>query len=76
LVGKIGGNAADRPETSAAGVDALPYPGRKVFPVGDLCIIQLAKDDGGPLFLSMNDEPSAFGGHTGALHILIEEAAI
>lgn len=76
LIGKIGGSAVDRPEAAPTGADTLPYPGRKVFPIGKLCVIQIAKDNGGPLFMTMNDEPGGFAVHNGSLHVLIEEAAV
>jgi hypothetical protein len=75
LIGKIGGSVADLPE-AAQKDDLSPYPGRRVFPVGKLCVVQLTKDDGGPLFLAMNDETRRVTGHIGALYVLIEEAAI
>ena len=74
LVGKIGGSAADRPGVALPPTTPVSYPGRKIFAAGALCTIRLDKDDGGPLFLTMNDEPGHFADHTGELHILIDEA--
>jgi hypothetical protein len=74
LIAKIGGSVADLASSKLD--DASPYPGRKVFPVGELCVIQISKDEGGPLFLGMNDEPKHSSEHVGELYVLIEEAAI
>jgi len=70
LVGKVGGSSADLPDSASAGT---PYGTKKTFVVGAYCIVALAASDGGPLFLSMNDNPEGFAGHSGALHVLIEE---
>lgn len=73
VVGKIGGSTADPPDTSPSGG---PYPGRKAFAVGNYTVVSLAASDYGPLFLTMNDNPSGFAEHAGELWVLIEEAPI
>ncbi|HZL65745.1 MAG TPA: hypothetical protein VFC29_00280 [Candidatus Limnocylindrales bacterium] len=39
-------------------------------------VVQLATNDGGPLYLGMNDDPKYSSRHVGTLYVLIEEAAI
>jgi hypothetical protein len=75
LIGKVGGSSADQPETGGGAKDG-GYSGRKVFAAGSYAVIGLGKDDGGPLFLTMNDSPDGFAEHAGALEVLIEEAAL
>jgi hypothetical protein len=71
LIGKIGGSTGDIPDT--AGGNAGPYAGKKVFAVGSDCILSLATAaDGGPLFLTMNDNPSNFIHHSGELFVWLE----
>jgi hypothetical protein len=70
LIGKLGGSSADVPDSSAVG---SPYGTKRVFAIGSHCVISLASGDAGPLFLTMNDTPNGFGGHSGELHILLEE---
>jgi hypothetical protein len=71
LIGKIGGSTADVPDSSAG--SAGPYPGRKVFAVGSDCIVTLpSAADGGPLFLTMNDQPCSFEHHAGGLFVTVE----
>jgi hypothetical protein len=38
-----------------------------VFPVGTYCVVAVPAGFVGPLFLTMNDKPAAFGCHAGAL---------
>jgi hypothetical protein len=71
LIGKIGGSTGDIPDS--AGGSSGPYAGKKVFAVGKECILSLtAATDGGPLFLTMNDKPEAFPGHSGDLYVLLQ----
>lgn len=70
LIGKIGGSSADIPDTSQP---TTPYGGKRVFAVGSQCVISLGATEGGPLFLTMNDNPEGFSNHSGALHVQIEE---
>lgn len=70
LIGKLGGSSADIPDSSAIG---SPYGTRRVFAIGSHCVISVASADAGPLFLTMNDTPSGFAGHSGALYVLLEE---
>jgi hypothetical protein len=72
LVGKLGGSTADLPEGGSGG----PYSGRKVFTAGTYCVVTLAANEGGPLFLTMNDIPTSFDRHSGELTVLIEEAPL
>jgi hypothetical protein len=72
LIGKLGGSSADVPDASSP---LAPYGTKRVFAVGSHCVISVANADAGPLFLAMNDAPSAFAQHSGALHILLEEYA-
>ena len=71
LVAKLGGSSADHPDTAA---NSQPYGSRKVFAVGSYCVILVAKDDSGPLFLTRNETLDAFREDMGELKILIEEA--
>ena len=71
LIGKLGGSSADQPDTSP---NAPPYGNKKVFAVGTYCVIALAKDDSGPLFLTKNEVLDSFKDDMGSLWILIEEA--
>jgi hypothetical protein len=75
LIGKIGGSTADLPDAQGQAGASTAYSGRKVFPVGSYAVIALADTDSGPLFLTMNDAPDGFATHSGALWVLIEEAA-
>lgn len=71
LIGKIGGSTGDLPDSATGSTS--PYPGKKVFAVGNECILSLpAAADGGPLFLTMNDKPDGFPGHAGDLHVLLQ----
>ncbi|HYM75664.1 MAG TPA: hypothetical protein VE377_06765 [Candidatus Dormibacteraeota bacterium] len=70
LIAKIGGSSADIPDASQP---TSPYGSKRVFGVGSHCVISLASTEGGPLFLTMNDNPEGFVNHAGALHVLIEE---
>lgn len=71
LIGKIGGSTADIPDT--VGGAGGSYSGKKVFAVGHDCILSLpAASDGGPLFLTMNDKPQGFPGHTGELLVFLQ----
>jgi len=70
LIGKIGGSSADIPDASQP---TTPYGSKRVFAVGSRCVISLGASDGGPLFLTMNDNPEGFLNHSGALHVQIEE---
>jgi hypothetical protein len=70
LIGKIGGSSADIPDPSQP---TSPYGSKRVFGVGSYCVISLAAAEGGPLFLTMNDNPEGFANHSGALHVLMEE---
>jgi hypothetical protein len=70
LIGKIGGSSADIPDVSQS---TAPYGTKRVFAVGSHCVISLSATDGGPLFLTMNDNPEGFVNHSGALYVLIEE---
>jgi len=72
LIGKIGGSSADIPDASQP---TSPYGSKRVFAVGSQCVISLGATDGGPLFLTMNDNPEGFPNHSGALHVQIEEYA-
>jgi hypothetical protein len=47
-----------------------------VFGVGSHCVISLASTEGGPLYLTMNDNPEGFTSHSGSLHVLIEQYAL
>jgi hypothetical protein len=77
LIGKLGGGSADLPESTAANTPITTmYPGRRVFTVGAYCVIRVSADDSGQLFLTANDAPKEMAVHTGALHVLIEEASI
>jgi len=70
LIGKLGGATADHPNTTTG---APPYDGKKVFAVGSELILVLAKTDGGPFFLSMNDLPENFANHSGELLVLLQD---
>jgi len=77
LIGKIGGSAADNtapvvtiPGSPATAGTGVPTP----FSVGSFCIIELTAGQKGSLFLTMNDAPAAFGGHTGQLTVDLYEA--
>jgi hypothetical protein len=72
LIGKLGGSSADIPDASSL---TAPYGTKRVFAVGSHCVISVASTDAGPLFFTMNDAPSGFAQHSGALHILLEEYA-
>jgi hypothetical protein len=67
LVGKLGGSSADLTETPATS-------GRKFFPVGTYCVLNVSATEGGPLYLTMNDKLGDFANHSGELMVLIEEA--
>ncbi len=56
LIGKIGGSTAG----SADGT---------IFLVGVTCVFTVDEKSGGPLYLSMNDEPSGFCNNTGQLAV-------
>ena len=71
LIGKLGGSSADQPDTAVTAKD-----GQKMFAVGSYAVIALGKDDGGPLFLTMNDSPEGFAEHSGTLYVRLEEAAL
>jgi len=70
LIGKLGGSAADVPDSSQP---TAPYGNKRVFTVGSHCVISVGPTEGGPLFLTMNDNPEGFRNHSGALHVLIEQ---
>lgn len=70
LIGKLGGSSGDVPDSSQP---TAPYGNKRVFTVGSHCVISLGPTEGGPLFLTMNDNPEGFPNHSGALHVLIEE---
>lgn len=70
LIGKVGGSSADVPDISSP---TAPYGSKRVFAVGSHCVISLANTEGGPLYLTMNDNPDGFVTHSGSLHILMEE---
>lgn len=70
LIGKLGGSSADVPDSSQP---AAPYGNKRVFTVGSHCVISVGPTEGGPLFLTMNDNPEGFANHSGALHVLIEQ---
>jgi len=72
LIGKLGGSSADHPDTAP---NSQPYGTRKVFAVGTYCVIAVAKDDSGPLFLTRNETLDAFNADMGHLNVLIEEAS-
>jgi hypothetical protein len=72
LIAKLGGSSADVPDGSQP---TAPYGNKRVFAVGSYCVISLAATEGGPLFLTMNDNPEGFVNHSGALHVLIEECS-
>jgi hypothetical protein len=61
LVAKIGGSSADKPDASK----------QTVFAVGSECVVVLDGKSSGTLFLTMNDEPTQFAGHDGAIQIEI-----
>lgn len=65
VIGKIGGSTGDLPD-STPGLTA-PWGNKKVFAVGWDCILSLTSQDGGPLFLTMNDHNEQFAGHSGEL---------
>jgi hypothetical protein len=68
LVGKLGGSASDFP----AGAPPA-YAGARVFAVGSQAVIRISADEIGPVYLTMNDAIRSFAGHSGELHVLIEE---
>lgn len=74
LIGKFGGSSADVPDTVAS--TSPPYPTKRVFGVGSHCVISLTSAEGGPLYLTMNDNPDGFASHSGSLHVLIEQYAL
>jgi hypothetical protein len=61
LVAKIGGSSADKPDASK----------QTVFAVGSECVVVLDGKSSGTLFLTMNDEPTQFAGHDGAIQVEI-----
>jgi hypothetical protein len=72
LIGKIGGSAADN--TTPIGIPgALTHPATvpTPFPVGSFCVVEIAGDKRGPLFLTMNDAPSTFDQHVGQMVVNI-----
>jgi hypothetical protein len=62
LVGKIGGS-------SAASNDAKP------FAVGHNCVVRVP-DDGGPLYLSINDEPAGMDNNAQTIEVRVSIAAV
>ncbi len=61
LIAKIGGSSADKPDATK----------QAVFAVGSECVVVLDGKNSGTLFMTMNDEPTQFGGHDGTLDIEI-----
>ena len=59
LIAKVGGSSAEKPDAGK----------QVIFAVGQTCVIQLDDKAKGPLFLSMNDSPLRFGGHSKDLKI-------
>ena len=70
LIAKIGGSTADVPDAASP---SAPYGTKKVFAVGSYCVVNLAAQDAGPLFMAMNDSLDNVKHHEGALHVAIEE---
>jgi hypothetical protein len=70
LIGKIGGSTGDLPDATPGSTS--PWGSRKVFAAGATCILTLAPTDGGPLFLTMNDHPERFSGHSGELLVSLQ----
>jgi hypothetical protein len=64
LIGKIGGSAADKHEKEAFTFVAASYA----------VIVLDAKIEGVALYLTMNDQATHFGEHSGEIDVTIEEA--
>ncbi len=77
LIGKIGGSAADNPTpvgTAAAMPMTVPTTVPTPFGVGSFCVLDVATDKRGALFLTMNDSPGKFEEHAGELIVDIFDA--
>jgi hypothetical protein len=71
LIGKLGGSPIDIPDGTTA---ATPFGTKKVFPIGNYCVIPVAAADSGPLYLTINDELRGFEKHAGALYVEMHDA--
>ncbi len=74
LIGKLGGGTADFPVAPQAGGQPIPLPGVRLFAVGTYAVIEVKRDDSGPLFLTMNDILAGFSTHRGNLKIKVSLA--
>jgi hypothetical protein len=70
LIGKVGGSTGDLPDSTPA--NTTPWGSKKVFAAGSICILTMALTDGGPLFLTMNDQPERFSQHSGELLVSLD----
>jgi hypothetical protein len=73
LIGKLGGSTADLPVAIGSTAPTMP-PGVRLFAVGTFAVIEVAKTDSGPLFLTMNDTLAGFAGHRGTMKIRVSLA--
>jgi hypothetical protein len=73
LVAKVGGGQAECPGAPvAAGLAPQVLPASStVYAVGRYCVINVKAGDGGPLFLTMNDDVKAFVDHRGKLKVKV-----
>jgi hypothetical protein len=73
LVAKIGGGEAECPGLPVgAGLSPQPLPpSSMVYAVGRYAVITLKSGDGGPLFLTMNNDVKSFVDHSGTLNVKI-----
>jgi hypothetical protein len=62
LIGKIGGSTAGATD------------GTITFIVGQFCVVEFDEKVKGPLFLTINDEPSGFADNDGQLSVTLSEA--
>jgi hypothetical protein len=63
LIGKIGGSPAEKPDTATF-----------TFAAGSYAIVVVGEKTEGPLYLTMNDQPTHFDEHAGSLTVAVETA--
>ena len=73
LIAKLGGSTADIGDPTQS---AAPFGTRKVFAVGESCVMPVAVADAGPLYLGINDDPTNFANNDGELWVELSEAPI
>ena len=72
LIAKVGGGDAEcpgLPATSGAAPQTLPTS--KLYAVGRYSVIEVKAGEGGPLFLTMNDDVKNFVNHGGVLTVKV-----